>query len=83
MNVHRFVFAFVVFAFILGAFSFAFSGTYERSAWKGTITMIYREAGGESRDYEVNQIDNENRWSFSNTFTVTLKVCGNFSGTSI
>ncbi len=53
MNVHRFV-RFVVFAFILGAFSFAFSGTYERSAWKGTITVIYREAGGESRDYEVN-----------------------------
>lgn len=77
MSVQRCVLAFAVFAFILGVFSFAFSGTYERSVWKGTITMIYREAGGESMGYEVNQIDNENRWSFSNTFTVMLKACGN------
>jgi len=44
---------------------------------KAPFTMTYREAGGENRNYEVNQIDKENRWSFSNTFTVTLKVCGN------
>ena len=53
------------------------SGTYEGSVWKGTITMTYREAGGDKSSSTSNQIDHEKQWSFSNTSKVTLKVCGN------
>lgn len=53
------------------------SGTYESSVWKGTITVTYREAGGDKSSSTSNQIHHEKQWSFSNTSAVTINVCGN------